>query len=463
MGIVLLTAQLSAQTAFDNLYGNTDCYTEAFTLLPTATGYVASTAELCTGNTDWTGALTFFDMNGDSAGTAASPHANGFAMATTDGNLLLLGGTQAGLTYDTIQIAKLNPQGDTIWTSDLFFPQCRNQVYSGTNTLDGGYAVAGIYSVNTCSTTASFNSWVAKLDANGNLLWRKTFGGADDDELQVIRQRPDGGLTLFGWSKSYGAGDADLWLLQLTANGDSVQSTTWGEQGVDDFGYGMDISRSGNIVVVYYSDSTYAQLMDNQGVPKWRKALSVPSGGRYHSAQATQDERFVFLSCFDSPSGCESHLVKLDTTGALLWDKTWGGLMRTVVETEPGVFLLAGYKGDAFPAKPQAHVVRFDTTVLAVDTSTGLTGRLAEPLAATIYPNPATTQLTIQYEGHTIGFTCYNALGARVALPDMPIGLASKGILTLDISHWPKGLYLLSIELNGQAGGTHFTHKLIKD
>ena len=48
---------------------------------------------------------------------------------------------------------------------------------------DGGYAVAG--------STSSFgaeidDAWVLKLDAGGNVLWQKTYGGSGDDSAYSI-------------------------------------------------------------------------------------------------------------------------------------------------------------------------------------------------------------------------------------------------------------------------------------
>ncbi len=448
-GLLLVVSQLSAQTAFDSTYGDVNCYAEGFSLLETPTGYVVSTAELCPPSINWTGQLTTLNPSGDSLSANTLP-VNGYLLPTTDNHLLWLGGTRAGLNYDTIRLAKTNWQGDTVWTYDLFLPLCNNQVYSAVNTNDGGYAFTGIYSVDSCNAPASFNSWVLKLNANGQLQWLKTFGGADDDQLHVIRQHADGTLALFGWSNSYGTGDIDLWMLKLAANGDSLQSVTWGEPGVNDFGYGMDIAPRGRgYIINYYSDSIRAQLIDNQYNITWERAIGIPSGGRYHSAQTTEDERFVFLSCFDSPTGCESHLVKLDTYGTLLWDKTWGGLLRTVVEASPGAFLLAGYKG-SFPALPQVHVVRFDTTVLPVDTTTATPDFTTKPQPATLYPNPASREVTILYSGSIMQVNCYNAVGARVELHDKTIREAGPGRLTLDISEWPAGLYLITLEVDGQ-------------
>lgn len=44
--------------------------------------------------------------------------------------------------------------------------------------------------------------WVVKLNSTGDIEWQNTIGGAGDDYIQAIRQTPDGGYILGGYSFS---------------------------------------------------------------------------------------------------------------------------------------------------------------------------------------------------------------------------------------------------------------------
>lgn len=80
-------------------------------------------------------------------------------------------------------------------------------------TADGGYIIAGY--------TRSFgaggaDAWVLKLDANGNVIRQKTFGSPGTDEASSVEPTADGGYVAAGTTGSFGAGYADAWVLNLS-------------------------------------------------------------------------------------------------------------------------------------------------------------------------------------------------------------------------------------------------------
>ena len=85
-------------------------------------------------------------------------------------------------------------------------------------TSDGGYAIAG--------ATKSFSAgeddvYVVKLDANGNLQWTKTIGGPKRDWSASLIQTSDGGYAIAGTTESFGAGGWDVYVVKLDKNGDA--------------------------------------------------------------------------------------------------------------------------------------------------------------------------------------------------------------------------------------------------
>ena len=83
-------------------------------------------------------------------------------------------------------------------------------------TRDGGYIVAG--------ETRSFSVgridiWVLKLRPDGTVEWQKTYGGVDDGWAFFIQQTRDGGDIITGGTRSFGAGEDDLWVLKLRPDG----------------------------------------------------------------------------------------------------------------------------------------------------------------------------------------------------------------------------------------------------
>ncbi len=49
---------------------------------------------------------------------------------------------------------------------------------------------------------------------NPDTLWTRTYGGSSIDEAYSVQQTADGGYIVAGWTTSFGAGDADFYLVK---------------------------------------------------------------------------------------------------------------------------------------------------------------------------------------------------------------------------------------------------------
>ncbi len=84
-------------------------------------------------------------------------------------------------------------------------------------TIDGGYVVAGY----TWSSSEREDVYILKLDARGNKLWEKTFGGSYDERAYCIQQTRDGGYIVAGYTSSFGVGNYDVYIIKMDANGNT--------------------------------------------------------------------------------------------------------------------------------------------------------------------------------------------------------------------------------------------------
>jgi len=96
-----------------------------------------------------------------------------------------------------------------------------DSAYSIQRTNDGGYIVAGY--------TWSFGSgwsdiYIIKLDAKGEIVWEKTYGGSKDDSAYSIQQTGDGGYIVAGATNSFGAGGVDIYIIKLDKDGNTGPS-----------------------------------------------------------------------------------------------------------------------------------------------------------------------------------------------------------------------------------------------
>jgi hypothetical protein len=129
---------------------------------------------------------------------------------TSDGGYIVAGTTRSfGVGWDDIFLIKTNASGNIVWTK-TYGGTGWDEAFSVQQTSDGGYIVAG--------TTSSFgggnNAFLVKTNAFGNLQWAKTYGGINDDRAYSVRQTPDGGYIVAGWTYPR------VLLIKTDANGD---------------------------------------------------------------------------------------------------------------------------------------------------------------------------------------------------------------------------------------------------
>jgi hypothetical protein len=123
-----------------------------------------------------------------------------------------------------VRVAKLNKNGDLIW--DKTFGGSENdEAHSIIQTDDGGYAVTGF---TVLEDTGDRDFWVIKLDKDGNKVWDRTFGGTSEEWANSIIQNKNGNYMVAGWTKSMGAGKTDVWIVKLNKNGDLIWDKTFG-------------------------------------------------------------------------------------------------------------------------------------------------------------------------------------------------------------------------------------------
>ncbi|MFH1009953.1 MAG: hypothetical protein V1784_01800, partial [bacterium] len=189
---------------------------------------------------------------------------------------------------------------DSLW-SRTFGGSYYEECYSVQQTLDGGYILGG-YTLSFGAGDADL--WLVKTDADGDSLWSRTFGGSNGDGLESMQQTSDGGYILAGSTRSFGVGAptyANFWLVKTTANGDSLWSRTFGGT-YDDYCFSVDLTSDGGYVLAG--------------------------------------------STFCTPTNRDFWLVKTDENGDSLWSRTFGGTWEDacycVQETADGGYILAG-------------------------------------------------------------------------------------------------------------------------
>ena len=139
---------------------------------------------------------------------------------TTDEGYIVAGYTYSfGAGFYDAWLIKTDAFGDTLWTKTYGGSTDSDYGYSVQQTKDGGYIIAG----STYSYGAGLSDgFLVKTDAQGNMLWKNTFGGSGQDYFYSVQQTEDGGYIMVGSTESYGDGSSDVYLVKTDPNGSSL-------------------------------------------------------------------------------------------------------------------------------------------------------------------------------------------------------------------------------------------------
>jgi hypothetical protein len=238
---------------------------------------------------------------------------------TSDGGYIITGSTYSYGVNGDIWLIKTDDTGDKDWDKTHGGTGVESGFY-GQEDVNGGYVITG--------STTSYGAgggdvWLVRTNQLGNLLYDKTYGGTDDEAGYCIQQAIDGGYVITGYTKSYGAGCTDIWLIKTYGNGDKIWDREFGGAG-DERGYCVRQTTDRGYILTGYTNSygsgdTDVWLIKTGilGDVLWDETFGGASTERGHSVRQTSDGGYILtgLTCSDGPGSVNVWLIKTDQDG----------------------------------------------------------------------------------------------------------------------------------------------------
>jgi len=281
------------------------------------------------------------------------------AISTSDSGLLVVGSTKSPVSGNVssptkgltdMWVVKLTSGGTIQWEKRLGGDS--TDAASTALEVPGGYMIGG-YTNSTVSGDVSqpsfgtFDYWILRLDANGNVLWDKRYGGPDSESLNSILSTPEHGFLLAGASISdaggtksqnnYVQGQADIWFVMTDSSGGVITDKTIGS-----------LDNDYAIRAISTNDSCYLVM-----------ALNFANAG------ADKTENTYGVDDF--------WLMKLDTALQFQWQHSVGGNSNeddvgSLFEMQDGTYLVSGtsYSVPGF-WKSETNIGPEATWVLKID------------------------------------------------------------------------------------------------
>jgi hypothetical protein len=222
-------------------------------------------------------------------------------------------------------VVKIDERGRKLWDR-RFGGEEIDILLSMVATPDGGFLLggssySGVTGDKTQPSRGEDDYWVVKIDADGNQLWDKRYGGQGSDLLTEIAPTSDGGYLLAGRSDSKEGGDKseacrgefDYWIVKIDADGNKLWDKTYGGEMFD--------------------------------LPT--KLLRTPDDGFLIGGQSDSDIGGDVSQPTRSPYFDDMWVVRIDKEGNKLWDSRFGGNhadgLRDIDELPGGNYMLSGW------------------------------------------------------------------------------------------------------------------------
>lgn len=304
---------------------------------------------------------------------------------TSDGGYAILGSTQSmdgditDKNDESFDFWLLKFDGeDSLQWSKTYGGSQNDHGFDLVQSADGGFAILGYSQSSDGDVSENFGMsdyWISKVDAEGNLLWEKSFGYIGGDAGTVLTPTHDGGFLLTGVLDAFASGGegntgkhpgGNYWMIKLDAAGNKEWSRHYGGY-FTDTAYGTVQTEDNGFIIVGSSDSYEVEWFDNKGTYDfwvikidqngelvWHKNYGGAGIDEARAITASGDGNFIIVgdsrsSDQDVPENkgsADLWMMKINNEGGILWSKVYGGsgfdVGRSVMHTSDNGYLISG-------------------------------------------------------------------------------------------------------------------------
>jgi len=138
-------------------------------------------------------------------------------------------------------VHKIDMEGNLLWRR-YFGGSNNDRSYDAIETSEGDFVLIGLsesQDVDIKNPKGSYDIWVIKIDAKGNLLWERSIGGSDYDQGNAVLELSNGDYLILGQTYSSDGdiskpkGGSDILIARITPRGEIKELRTIGTSGFD--------------------------------------------------------------------------------------------------------------------------------------------------------------------------------------------------------------------------------------
>ncbi|MFZ4401644.1 MAG: T9SS type A sorting domain-containing protein [Bacteroidales bacterium] len=374
-------------------------------------------------------------------------------------------------------IIRFDANMDTLWTktipNDTVYWEALRQMQE---TSDHGFVFIGSKEI----TPYNLGILIVKTDSLGNLLWKKTIAHSNIRGGARILETPDKGFLINGFASSSAYKDGDPYLLKT----DSIGNVIW----LKIFG-GNEYDGAGPVVATNDGNYLYAYGLSNYTFPfndAWTARLNIikfaPNGDviwnklydtirtdlNAAKIQVLPNNDFIVMGLHTERDSCNffiSFLFKFTANGDSIWKKIYylkdgfadnNALVDNVLNSDGSITACGWVSSDSQVPYQQIWLLKTDSNGYAPGPQNvsiiDLPYLYVEYGVLKVYPNPATTEVTLSYfpDMEKPVLEIYNSMGSLIKEIPLP---KSRDNYTFSVSQLAKGYYKVILKDNGYVRG----------
>jgi uncharacterized delta-60 repeat protein len=251
--------------------------------------------------------------------------------ADEDGYLYLTGYEYGNSAHHDIYVWKINPPRNSDGYYNLEGYGTAGQGKAIIETADTCYVIAGKQGTSNANNT--YGMRLIKTDINGDTLWTSYIGGSSEDGANNVIQCKDKGFLLTGYTKSYGAGGKDLYIVKTNQNGIPEWEKYYGFA-TDEEGFAVAPTTDGGYIVGAVSQKygnggdIWLMKINAKGDSLWTKWYGGEKRDEVNEIYPAPDGNFILVGSIGRPAGIgyvtNIYVMKLNAAGETVWTREFG-------------------------------------------------------------------------------------------------------------------------------------------
>ncbi len=241
----------------------------------------------------------------------------------SNGDYLITGNKYYSSNFGALFFIRLQPNGDTIYSKKYVKYNGSYQTGASnslTKCFDGNFVQSGIYS----DSVGHADALLIKLDSLGDTIWTKSYGGSNFDNANTVCQTPDSGFVLMGVTQSFSNGSAsDFYLIKTDKNGNFQWQHSYGTTAAEDCLSGQITLDGGFILSGHQNNQFHIVKTDNVGNMQWQQTYAGTSGSSFIKQLADSSYILTGAKVVTGFAG-EAYIIKINKTGGIIWQNHYG-------------------------------------------------------------------------------------------------------------------------------------------